>query len=478
MLCSPLPRRVRWPPEVAAVAAHLPGSRPGGRIRPTVDHQLATGIHRPVTGVSTGRWCRSPLPADPSPSSARHPCGEDARQEQRAQDPSPGSTGPASRPPPSSSREGSCHEPGQGTHRAHNKVGRGQTPRHRPHRRLGLHRRGGDRRCAVLPVLAPPGRGSRTAATRRRRHMTNDIDSSPAPTGPAPIATFDGVTRRYGRVTAVDGLSLQIGSGETVALLGPNGAGKTSAVELLLGLAQPDAGVVRLFGGPPADAVAAGRVGAMLQDAGLPQGAKVMGLVRSLYPDPLSVADALGLADLEQVAGRQVERLSGGQRQRVRLALALAGNPELLILDEPTAALDVDARRSFWDRVRGYVAEGRAVLFATHRLEEADAVADRVVVIADGRLLADGTPDQVKAQAAGRSTISVAADGLSRYVLENLPAVETVRRDRGRVTLSTSNPDATIRALLQQAPHVQGLEVTQAGMEEAFRHLIHQGGTP
>jgi ABC-2 type transport system ATP-binding protein len=311
--------------------------------------------------------------------------------------------------------------------------------------------------------------------------MTNDIDSSATPTGPAPIATFDGVTRRYGRVTAVDGLSLQIGSGETVALLGPNGAGKTTAVELLLGLAQPDAGVVRLFGGPPADAVAAGQVGAMLQDAGLPQGAKVaelIGLVRSLYPDPLSVADALRLADLEQVADRQVQRLSGGQRQRVRLALALAGNPELLILDEPTAALDVDARRTFWDRVRVYVAGGRTVLFATHRLEEADAVAGRVVLISGGRLLADGTPDQVKAQAAGRSTISVAADGLSRYLLENLPAVETVRQDRGRMTLSTSDPDATIRALLQQAPHVQGLEVTQAGMEEAFRHLTHQGGTP
>ena len=298
--------------------------------------------------------------------------------------------------------------------------------------------------------------------------MTNDIDSSATPTGPAPIATFDGVTRRYGRVTAVDGLSLQIGSGETVALLGPNGAGKTTAVELLLGLAH-------------SDAVAAGRVGAMLQDAGLPQGAKVaelIGLVRSLYPDPLSAADALRLADLEQLAGRRVERLSGGQRQRVRLALALAGNPELLILDEPTAALDVDARRTFWDRVRVYVAGGRTVLFATHRLEEADAVAGRVVVIAGGRLLADGTPDQVKAQAAGRSTISVAADGLSRYLLENLPAVETVRQDRGRLTLSTSDPDATIRALLQQAPHVQGLEVTQAGMEEAFRHLTHQGGTP
>jgi ABC-2 type transport system ATP-binding protein len=310
--------------------------------------------------------------------------------------------------------------------------------------------------------------------------MSTHIDEPTSPPQPAPIASFEGVTRRYGRVTAVDGLSLQIGSGETVALLGPNGAGKTTAVELLLGLANPDAGVVRLFGGPPAAAAAAGRVGAMLQDAGLPRGARVaelIGLVRSLYPEPLSVADALQLADLEQVAGRQVQRLSGGQRQRVRLALALAGNPELLVLDEPTAALDVDARRTFWDRVRAYVSAGRTVLFATHRLEEADAVADRVVVIAGGRLLADGTPDLVKAQAAGRSMISVAADGLSQGLLENLPAVETVRQDRGRLTLSTTDPDATVRALLQQVPHVHGLEVIQVGMEEAFRHLTEQGGT-
>jgi ABC-2 type transport system ATP-binding protein len=306
--------------------------------------------------------------------------------------------------------------------------------------------------------------------------MSIDIDK------PAPIATFDGVTRRYGEITAVDSLSLGIQRGQTVALLGPNGAGKTTTVELLLGLANPDAGVIGLFGGPPAEAVAAGRVGAMLQDAGLPQWARVaelIGLVRSLYPDPLPLQDTLRLTDLEPLAQRQVQRLSGGQRQRVRLALALAGNPELLILDEPTAALDVDARRTFWERVRGYVSAGRTVLFATHRLEEADAVADRVVVIAGGRLLADGTPDQVKAQAAGRSTISVAADGLSRELLERLPAVAAVEEDRGRVTLSTSDPDATIRALLQQAPHAQGLEVTRAGMEAAFLQLTHQeGGTP
>jgi ABC-2 type transport system ATP-binding protein len=312
--------------------------------------------------------------------------------------------------------------------------------------------------------------------------MNTDIDRPTSPTTPTAIATIDGVTRRYGQITAVDSLSLQIQPGQTVALLGPNGAGKTTTVELLLGLTNPDQGVVRLFGGPPADAVAAGRVGAMLQDAGLPQWAKVaelISLVRGLYPQPLSVADALRLTDLEEIAGRQTQRLSGGQRQRVRLALALAGNPELLVLDEPTAALDVDARRTFWDRVRGYVSTGRTVLFATHRLEEADAVADRIVVISGGRPLADGTPDHVKAQAAGRSTISVAADGVPRELLERLPAVETVRQDRGRLILHTTDPDATVRALLQQAPNVQGLEVTRAGMEEAFLHLTHQeGGTP
>jgi ABC-2 type transport system ATP-binding protein len=310
-------------------------------------------------------------------------------------------------------------------------------------------------------------------------HMSTDSNTPASPTTPESIATLEGVTRRYGQVTAVDNLSLGIPRGQTVALLGPNGAGKTTTVELLLGLGKPDAGVVRLFGGTPAAAVAAGRVGVMLQDAGLPQGAKVaelIGLVRGLYPQPLSLADALRITDLEDVAGRQTQRLSGGQRQRVRLALALAGDPELLVLDEPTAALDVEARRAFWERMRASVLAGRTVLFATHRLEEADAVADRVVVIADGRLLTDGTPQQVKAKAAGHSTVSVAADGLSRHLLENLPAVDTVRQDRGRVILHTSDPDATVRALLQQAPDVQGLEVTRAGMEEAFLQLTHEEG--
>jgi ABC-2 type transport system ATP-binding protein len=307
--------------------------------------------------------------------------------------------------------------------------------------------------------------------------MNADRDRPAGPTTPEPVVTFQGVTRRYGTLTAVDGLSLQIGSGQTVALLGPNGAGKTTTVELLLGLRTPDQGVVGLFGGPPADAVRRGRVAAMLQDAGLPQGAttaELIGLIGGLYPQPLSLADVLRLADLEEVAGRQTQRLSGGQRERVRLALALAGDPELLVLDEPTAALDVEARRAFWARMGGVVAAGRTVLFATHRLEEADTVADRVVVIAGGRLLADGTPEHVKAQAAGRSTVRVAADGLPLEMLEGLPGVEAVQADRGRLTLHTSDPDATVAALLRRAPHARGLEVTRAGMEQAFLQLTRE----
>jgi ABC-2 type transport system ATP-binding protein len=297
---------------------------------------------------------------------------------------------------------------------------------------------------------------------------------------PDEVVTFSDITRRFGEVTALDAVSFEINRGETVALLGPNGAGKTTATEILLGLLQPDAGVIGLFGGAPADAVAGGRVGAMLQDAGLPQGVTVselVDLIRALYPAPLSRQDALRLSDLEGVAGRRVERLSGGQRQRIRLALALAGDPELLVLDEPTAALDIAARRAFWDRVGASAAEGRTVLFATHRLEEADQVADRVLVLVGGRLVADGPPNQMKAAATGRSAVSFTADGLPSEVLERLPAVESVEADRGRLTLYTTDPDLTVRALLREAPHIEDLQISSAGLEEAFLQLTREGGS-
>jgi ABC-2 type transport system ATP-binding protein len=159
------------------------------------------------------------------------------------------------------------------------------------------------------------------------------------------------------------------------------------------------------------------------------------------------------------------------------LALALAGNPELLALDEPTAALDVAARRAFWDRVATSVARGRTVLFATHRLEEADAVADRVLVVVGGRLVADGSPDHIKAAASGRSAVSFVAAGVAVDMLRGLPGVEEVEVGRGRVTLHTSKPDATVRALFERLPKVGDLKITRAGMEEAFLQLTLEGGS-
>src|SRR5918996_2441075 len=291
------------------------------------------------------------------------------------------------------------------------------------------------------------------------------------------IVSLSSVTRRFADVTAIEDLSLEIAPAETVALLGPNGAGKSTAVDLMLGLQHPDWGRVSFLGGPPADAIARGRVAAMLQEGDLPPGAKVAELVdlaRRLYPTPLVLADALRLGDVEEIADRRVERLSGGQRQRVRLALALAGGPELLVLDEPTAAMDVAARRWFWSAAREYVSDGRSLLFATHRLEEADEVADRIVVIASGRLVADGAPDAVKAIARGRGAVSFRANGTPIVMLERLPAVEEVELARGRATLRTGDPERTVRALLEAAPHIDGLEVTAPRLEDAFLTLTSE----
>jgi ABC-2 type transport system ATP-binding protein len=292
-----------------------------------------------------------------------------------------------------------------------------------------------------------------------------------------PLVSLSDVTHRFADVTAVDGLSLDIRPAETVALLGPNGAGKTTALEVMLGLLRPDAGRVSVFGGSSSDAIASGRVGAMLQEGDLPPGAKVaelVDLVRGLYPRPLPLVDALRLGDVEAIADRRVERLSGGQRQRVRLAVALAGGPELLVLDEPTAAMDVAARRSFWSGAGGYVSDGRSLLFATHRLEEAEEVADRVVVMASGRLVADGSPEGVKAIARGRAAVSFRANGTSIETLRRLPAVEDAELARGRVTLRTADPERTVRALFERSPQIDGLEVTAPRLEDAFLALTGQ----
>jgi ABC-2 type transport system ATP-binding protein len=281
---------------------------------------------------------------------------------------------------------------------------------------------------------------------------------------------LDRLSYSYGPVTAVHDVSLDIAAGEVVAMLGPNGAGKSTTLLMLLGLLPPRTGTVRLFGGAPADAVAAGRIGAMPQVGGLLPRASVRDLLtflHRLYPRPMSVAAALDLADLADLARRPVDRISGGQAQRVRFAMAVIGQPDLIVLDEPTAALDVAARRAFWLAIRAYADRGRTVVFSTHYLEEADDNADRIVVIGGGRVLAEGTAADVKCRVAVR-TVSVAAVPDAAY--GSLPAVVGVQHRGERVQLASTDSDATVLALAG-AGLLRDLEVTGADLEDAFLAL-------
>ncbi|WP_055489778.1 ABC transporter ATP-binding protein [Streptomyces sp. TP-A0356] len=295
-------------------------------------------------------------------------------------------------------------------------------------------------------------------------------------TGTPPAVSFTGAVKTYGALRAVDGVDLRIATGETVALLGRNGAGKSTAISLLLGLNEPDDGTVELFGGPPERAVRAGRVGAMLQEArAVPRVTvrELVSFVAGRYPDPLPVARALELAGIADLAGRRVDRLSGGQTQRVRFAVALAGNPSLLVLDEPTAALDVEARHAFWDSMRTYAHRGHTVLFSTHYLEEADAYADRIVVLDRGRVVADGTGEQLR-KAAGGTLVSIDLGGRGTEELGLLPGVRSVEVRGGRALLRTDDSDATVVALAGLGA-IRGLEVTPASLDEAFLALTaHQ----
>ncbi|GAA3451370.1 ABC transporter ATP-binding protein [Dactylosporangium matsuzakiense] len=274
---------------------------------------------------------------------------------------------------------------------------------------------------------------------------------------------------RYGNVRAVEDVSLTVAAGEVVAMLGPNGAGKSTTLLMLLGLLPPATGTVRLFGSSPAAACAAGRVGAMPQAGGLLPRSTVGDLLRFLhdvYPDPMPIAEALATADLTDLVDRTVEKLSGGQGQRLRFAMALIGRPDLLVLDEPTAALDVEARQEFWAAIRRYARQGRTVLFSTHYLEEADANADRILVLDRGRVIADGTADSVKRRVSVR-TVSVV---LQNFDYSVLPGVAAFAQQGGRAVLTSTDSDATVLALAE-AGLLRDLEVAGAGLEEAYLAL-------
>jgi ABC-2 type transport system ATP-binding protein len=292
-----------------------------------------------------------------------------------------------------------------------------------------------------------------------------------------PGVAISGLVKSYGSVRAVRGIDLSVGAGETVALLGPNGAGKSTTIDAVLGLSRPDAGTVSVFGRPPAAAVRAGKVGAVLQSGGQPEYLKVrevVALTASYYPRPLPVDEVLELTGAAAFADRWATRLSGGQSQLVRFATALVGDPELLVLDEPTAAIDVEGRQAFWRAVRDVAGRGKTVVFATHYLEEADAYADRIVLMARGRIVADGPATEIKAKAGSR-TIRATLPDVEPARLGALPGVVTVHRLGDSVVLSCADADRALRALLATFAAARDLEVRGGSLEEAFLELTLDG---
>jgi ABC-2 type transport system ATP-binding protein len=288
--------------------------------------------------------------------------------------------------------------------------------------------------------------------------------------GGGPVVRFENVSKHYGSLKAVDGLSLDLRAGETVALLGPNGAGKSTSLDMLLALRKPTSGKITMFGSDPYHAVKTGRVGAMLQSGGLMPEVTVrelVTLVTTLQPDPEPIQTTLKRAGIEKFADQRVDRLSGGQTQRVRFALAICGKSELIVLDEPTTAMDVETRRLFWDSMKAEVAEGRTLLFATHYLEEADQAADRILVINRGRLLADGTPAEIKAKA-GAKRITFHLDRVDEQYLLGLPGLVNLEVRRDFVQIQTSDSDATLYAVLDAGLRPRDIEVTGLGLEQAF----------
>jgi ABC-2 type transport system ATP-binding protein len=285
------------------------------------------------------------------------------------------------------------------------------------------------------------------------------------------VARLERVTKRYGDIVALRDVDLELRNGVT-ALLGPNGAGKTTAVKLLLGLAKANAGTVRVQGADPRRSSTREQIGSMMQVGKVPETLRVrehIDLFRSYYPAPLAIADVLEIAGLAALANRKFGELSGGERQRVLFALAICGDPVLLLLDEPTVGFDVETRRAFWERIATFSRSGKSILLTTHYLEEADALADRVVVIDHGTIVADGTPAEIKSQSA--TTVIRCRTALSESDLRAVAGVRSVRMNGGRAELLATVAEPVVRELLGRDATLSELEVTGAGLEEAFLAL-------
>jgi ABC-2 type transport system ATP-binding protein len=289
------------------------------------------------------------------------------------------------------------------------------------------------------------------------------------------IARLSGAVKRYGQLTALDGVDLVLHRGELLAVLGPNGAGKSTSIGLLLGLIRPDGGRVELFGMDPQDIDARRRIGVMLQSAMLPPTLRVgelLRLVASYYPNPRPLQESAALAGIADLLQRPYGKLSGGQQRRVQFALALCGRPELLFLDEPTVGMDIDARQKLWSAMRTLIAEGCSVVLTTHYLEEAEALAQRVVVVAKGRVLSEGSVDALRAQVP-LARIRCVTD-LDVAAISAWPQVTLAEREGARLRISTSAPENIVRRLLDADMALSELEVQRAGLAEAFTALTRE----
>jgi ABC-2 type transport system ATP-binding protein len=304
--------------------------------------------------------------------------------------------------------------------------------------------------------------------------QTQTLQSTGAATVPA--IELRGLTKSFGSVRAVRGVDLTVRPGEIIAFLGPNGAGKTTTIDMMLGLSRPDDGSVEVYGMDPAAAVRHGLISAVMQTGGLLKDLTVeetLQLTASLFSGTRPVAEVLARAGIADIAGRRVVKCSGGQQQRLRFAMALLPDPELLVLDEPTTGMDVAGRRDFWAAIREDAERGRTVLFATHYLEEADAYADRIVLVSHGQVVADGTASQVKALVSGR-TVRATLPHADVASLQRLPGVETVEVRGDSVLIGSTDSDAVARHLLASTD-ARDLEITSRGLEDAFISLTTEG---
>ncbi|HMG64998.1 MAG TPA: ABC transporter ATP-binding protein [Streptosporangiaceae bacterium] len=289
---------------------------------------------------------------------------------------------------------------------------------------------------------------------------------------------LDGVHKNFGSVHAVRGLDLSIESGEIVAILGPNGAGKTTSIDMILGLSQPSSGSVAVLGMHPRQAISRGLVSAVMQTGGLLKDftvAETVEYTASLFTHTESPAEVLKRAGIAGIADRRVGKCSGGEQQRLRFAMALLPDPELLVLDEPTTGMDVEGRRSFWSSIRQDAAKGRTVLFATHYLEEADAYADRIVLMRQGQIVADGTSSEIKAMSAGR-TVRATLPAASEAELAAIPGADSVELRGDTVLIHATDSDAVARYLLTSTP-AKDLEINARGIEDAFLALTGDAAT-